>query len=73
MQRWNPTLHTMVDNPLVNHFLRDLHDVYQKHGLCLGHESRTGTFVIRAYNFNDIDYLMKTALDDVSQYSQYNR
>jgi len=57
MQRWNETLECYADVDKIDAFLKDILEVCKKHGLCISHEDKHGTFLIKEHNELDISWL----------------
>lgn len=63
MKRWDRETGEMVESAKADAFLGDVAEVCRKHGLCLGHESNHGAFVVYNGVYPDaIDWLMNAHL-----------
>ena len=58
MNRWNPALGTNTDSPELDAFLADLAAVCERHGLSIGLEDPTTSFVVETFNADSTQALL---------------
>lgn len=57
MLRWSNAKSDNIENSKIDAFLKDIFEVYKKHGFAISHEDRHGGFLIKTINDQDINWL----------------
>lgn len=57
VMRWNAIRRCEAYNPAIDAFIKDLVDVYKKHGLSISHEDEHGEFRIELYSDDNVEWI----------------
>lgn len=60
---WHKSDKKELPNSAVDAFIRDIVDVYKKHGMSIAHEDSQGAFIIEDCHDNNIEWLLESSVD----------
>ncbi len=64
MARWSQKQGKRIENSEVEEFLKDLIEVYKKHGFSLAHEDTQGGFIVEKFNEENVEWLMQASVGE---------
>ncbi len=64
MKRWCSRLKQDIESEKVDAFLKEILEIYEKHGLSISHEDGHGAFIIDQDSVNNRDWIMEAMIGE---------